>query len=299
LKNRAGAFVGRILIVIALVGAGCAEERAEKKDDAPVVARIGSRNITAIELREELPPMRAGPKASTVEHRRRALERLVALELSERFAHDRGLLDDPRYLERAQAIDREAHRRKQETLRRILGEDLVRDYVATEDEIRGYYEESQARFRTSRLHLHEIVAHTEAAANAAKEEISAGAPVEEVVARHSVAPSASRGGRIGPFEKGLVPGVLAPHAHQLRHPGDLVGPFPTPGGWTVLVLDKLETDVTRELDQVRPAIERIVQRHEMQERYERLIEEGHERFGVSIDEAVLANDAIFETRSRR
>ncbi len=299
MRNRASAAAVRILIAIALAGAGCAGEPPEDKDAGPIVASVGSRKITLTELREELPPFRAGPNASSGDHRRRALDRLIALELSERFARDRGLLEDPRYLERAQAIDREAHRRKQDTLRRILGEDLVREYAATEDEIRTYYEKSQARFRTSRLHLREIVTPTESVAAEAMEEIAAGTPIEEVVARYSVAPSASEGGRIGPFEQGLVPGDLAPHAHRLRRPGDRAGPFPTPGGWTVLVLDERKTDVPRELDQVRPAIERILQRQQMQERYERLIEEGRQRLGVSIDEAVLANDALFETRPPR
>jgi parvulin-like peptidyl-prolyl isomerase len=286
----------RILVVIGLIGTGCEREPPQEMDAGPVVASIGSRNITTIELREELPPFRAGPNASTLDHRRRALDRLVALELSERFARDRGLLEDPRYLERAQAIEREAHRRKQETLRRILGEDLVREYVPTEEEVQTYYAQSHARFQTSRIHLREIVTASESAASQAKEEISAGTPVEEVVARHSIAPSASKGGRIGPFEKGLVPGHLAPHVHQLGLPGDLVGPFPTPRGWTLVVLDKRETEVPRELDRVRPTVERILQRQEMQKRYERLMEEGRQRFGVSVDEAVLANDALFESR---
>jgi peptidyl-prolyl cis-trans isomerase C len=291
------AITGCLLIVLVLGIEGCGREPPAQKSTDPVVATVGARVITVPELRDELRPprFRAGPPPANVEHRRRTLERIVSLELTEHVARERGLLEDPRYSERARAVEREARRWKQEALRRLLAEELVEDFIPPEAEVRTHYEESRARFRGTLLHLREIVTAEEADAMEALQQVREGVPFREVAQSSSIAPSASEGGRIGPFDPGLVPEDLIPQVRRLRKPEDLAGPFQEPRGWTILLLEKRETGVPQELDQVRPTIERMLRRQEMEKRYEELIAEARQQVGVSIDEATLTDDALFGT----
>lgn len=288
-------------LALGLGAGGCGGEPPPERSSEPIVATVGSRVITLPELRGELRPLRfrAGPPPSNVDHRRRTLDRIVTLELAEQVARDRGLLEDPRYLQRASAVEREARRWKQETLRRLLAEDLVLDFNPGEEEIRAYYENSKARFRTTQLQLREIVTAEEATAREALQQVRDGAPFAEVAASRSIATSASEGGRIGPFERGLAPEPLIPHLGRLREPGDLVGPFQEPRGWTILLLETREVGVPLDFDQVRPRIEPMLRRQEMEQRYDQLIAEARQNIGVSIDEKILANDALFESKAAR
>ncbi|MEE8557257.1 MAG: peptidylprolyl isomerase [Myxococcota bacterium] len=284
----------RALLCVALLLTACQREstRGVSSGD-PVVARVGDRVITVSELRASMPPVPVGLKISLVETRRRTLEEVVVLELSERIAAERDLLQDPRFLERARAIDREARRQKQHALRRLLSEQLVREYRPDPEEIQRYYERSPGRFQTTRVHLREIVTATESEAEEALLEIRGGAGFGEVARRRSRAPSARDGGRIGPYTRGEVPVHLAPHVLLLGGPGTIGGPVETPEGWTLVYLEKRETDVPRELEVIRPAIERILQQREMRHRYEGAIQEARAEVGVSINETVLIDESYF------
>jgi parvulin-like peptidyl-prolyl isomerase len=279
--------------------AACGGEPPHETEAGPVVARVGTHPITTRDLLQELASFRGAAGRPQGEARNRVLERAILLELTERVAAERSLLVEPQYREHVLAIDLEARRRKQDVLRRLLAEDLVRGYTPTEQEVLQYYEESGARFRTTRLHLRELVTATEGEADEALAEIRSGSPFEEVARRRSIAASAQEAGRIGPFDRGLVPAHLAGQAYRLEESGQIAGPFKTPPGWTLLLLENREEGVARDLEQVRPAVERILERKEMQQRYEQMIDEARERFGVSIDEAVLSDDSLFETARTR
>lgn len=284
----------RALLCVALLVTACQRESTTDASNAdPVVARVGDRAITVSELRASMPPVPVGLKISPVEARRRTLEEVLVLELSERIAAERDLLRDPRFLARARAIDREARRQKQDALRRLLSEQLVREYRPDPEAIQRYYERSPGRFQTTRVHLREIVTATEAEAEEALLEIRGGAGFEDVARRRSRAPSARDGGRIGPYTPGEVPTHLAPHVLLLGEPGTTGGPVETPEGWTLVYLERRETGVPRELGVVRPAIERILQQREMRQRYERAIQEARAQMDVSINEAVLIDESYF------
>jgi peptidyl-prolyl cis-trans isomerase C len=287
------------LAALGLLGAACGPGPEGEGTETAIVATVGDRTIDVAEFRDELVPA-VGPRdLSPVEHRRLALDRIIMLELTDRVARRRGLATDPRYLEILRLINRDAHRRKQNALRQVLSEKMAADYSPSEEAIRSYHREHGARFRTTRVHLAEIVTETEEAANVALEEIRSGTAFDEVARTRSLAASATRGGQIGPYARGLVPAHLVQQARRLQDPGDLEGPFETPDGWTIVRLEGRETNVPREFEEVRSAIERILRREEMERRFKTTLAEERDRIGVSVNEDVLIDDTLFETAGPR
>ncbi len=122
----------------------------------------------------------------------------------------------------------------------------VREKIAvTEEEVTGYFEKNKESFRVGEsFTIKEIVLlregrtpeELEALGRAVMDEVKAGAPFNELVVKHSQAPSRFRDGLIGP----LGPGELAPEiesrARELE-PGGVGAPIPSRAGLHILQLE--------------------------------------------------------------
>lgn len=92
--------------------------------------------------------------------------------------------------------------RRQIIRRKIMGQEVARKVVVTNEEIAAYYEaHKQELFRRDGLHMALLVYHPKAPAAATAAQIRSGAmSFEEASRRFSVAPNREKGGDMGPVE---------------------------------------------------------------------------------------------------
>ena len=163
-----------------------------------VLAVVAGDEITERELNafmQGLPPQQQA-YVSNPQFREQCLEQLVSLYL---FAKEGETCNYEETEEYKKVI---ANARK-DILAQFMMRDVLREAAVSEEELKKYYEENQARFMSGEtVKAKHILVDTEDKCKAVLEVIEGGVTFEEAAKTNSTCPSGQQGGDLGSFGKG-------------------------------------------------------------------------------------------------
>jgi peptidyl-prolyl cis-trans isomerase C len=197
-----------------LAGLGLAACR-QAGSGGPVVASVGSENITLNDLKARLSetPSTYQQYIASADGRRQFLNLLIREKVLVSEARNLGIPKDPAYKAAVQKFKETWSRRLREyeetlqvesTLTRLRSKDLA----VTDGEVEKFFNEHNADYaRPVQVLASHILVNTEAEAQAALARLKAGDSFEKVArALSKDPPTAARGGKLSPFTRGtLVP----------------------------------------------------------------------------------------------
>jgi len=252
------AFLAGLLVVAALSLAACgkaggADGPPERGDQA--VARVDGKPVWKSDVaREAVAQGLIGDGEALDVHSElfhRVLDEVVDQRLLASEAMRRGLDKSPAALRRLAAA-RE----------RILGDMVVEGAVnsaVNETAIEALYQEQVKLNRGGdEFRARQIVTPDQAAAQAIRKQIGAGASFDKLAAEHSTdAQTRSSGGDLGYFTPDVMPAAYGKVLSGAR-PGELLGPFQSDSGWVLLKVEDRRKQAPPTLDASRPQIVRFL-----------------------------------------
>lgn len=267
-----------------------------KSADKDVLARVDDEVITAQEFRNSLDALPAQWKvrARTPSGRKQILEHQVRSKLIELEARERGI-------DRRPDVKYQIDQAVQRILLQELMKEWQREIKIPDDEIEAYYKQNIDKYRQKEQYRaqHILIKVAPDASEAevekarklalkARKRVEAGEPFEKVAREMSQGPSASRGGDLGYAEKGRYAPAFEKAALALK-PGEISEPVRTPFGWHIIRLVDIKKSSERPLDdELRKEIEQALLPKKRQEMFEANMKGLREKFGVEIDEKLLA-----------
>jgi peptidyl-prolyl cis-trans isomerase C len=155
-----------------------------------------------------------------------------------------------------------AQRRLTAARERILGDMVVERAVSSavnETAIEALYQEQvKLNRRGDEYRARQIVTPDQAAAEAVRKQIGAGASFEKLAADRSIdAETKSSGGDLGYFTPDVMPAAYGKVLSGAK-PGQLLGPFQSDAGWVLLKVEDRRKQAPPTLDASRPQIVRFL-----------------------------------------
>lgn len=242
------------------------------KPEQAVVARVAGEAILRAEIEDaEGALRRADPQ--------RRLEAAIARKLAAGEARRRGLDGAPEVRSRIEAIRSGAVRAEEAALRDVLFEAVRTDLELPEEEVRGHYEATKARYLVRQIRLRRQGFESEAEARAAEAGLGPAGRLDPTAAEE-----------IGPAEPASLPRDVLPEALRLKAPGDrvVVG---REGAWAIVELVEVLPGVARPFEAVRERVEASLRSVRAEEEYRRLLDRLRAETEIEIDETALAEAA--------
>ena len=240
-----------LISFLIIIASSCvfAAESADITDK--VLARVGSHDITESEALEFIKPFgqQAAMLYASEQGRKMVIDDLISMRLYALDAEEKKLDQNPTML--AQVAMRE----------------VIKDISVTEDEVKKFYEDNQKLFtqpeRVSASHI--LVSDDETLAKV-QSELKAGKSFDAVAKEFSIDPgSASNGGDLGEFPKGVMVPEFEKAAFELKNPGDVSEPVKSQFGWHVIKLGEHIPESVMPFEQVKDHIEQEVREKKTQE----------------------------------
>jgi peptidyl-prolyl cis-trans isomerase C len=145
--------------------------------------------------------------------------------------------------------------KRDEMRRQKLVGDLTAELPpATDDQIREYYEQHPADFKSGEeVHVRQILVRDEQVANDIVAKLKAGASFEELSGQYSLAPNAKKGGDIGYVSRGELPKMFEDEIFALK-PGTSSNVIRTDSGFHIFKVDDRRPPGTIDLVTAAPVI---------------------------------------------
>ena len=223
-------------------------------EDAKVLARVGSQDITEEDVLEFIKPF--GQQAMMLygseEGRKMRLYSLLGAD--EKIDETPAFIADLENAKRAMLA--------QYAMRRIISEISV-----TEEEAKKFYDDNTKMFvQPERVHARHILVSDDENLKVVQEELKAGKSFDVVAEAHSIDPgSAANGGDLGEFPKGVMVKEFEEAAFALQNPGDVSEPVKSQFGWHIIKLEERIPESTVPFEQVRSGIIGEIQNRKTQE----------------------------------
>jgi len=279
-----------VLLLLFSIVAGLALQGCGDDQEGTVVARVGSSEITELELRrrlEELPPFArqqfAGPEGMLA-----LLDRLVEEEVIYQAARDAGYQNDPDVVRTVRNVERRS------MIQAFYDEVVEGDVEIPEEEIVAYYEEHDELFqRPARIQFRQIMTSSRQAAEAARRRVLAGEGFAEVARDVSIDTSTrDAGGLMTPISRGGgIPtlGMDADFVNALFDwkVGEVTDVMRSGKGWHIFRIEEKTEAGKRPLEDVREEIVNSLKPAAARERYDKLLEDYKERYGATVNEAAF------------
>ncbi|MCD4691122.1 peptidyl-prolyl cis-trans isomerase [bacterium] len=286
-----------LLVAVALLGLGLLAAGCGEGGGGRVVARVGSKDITEMELRAklaELPPFTqqqfAGPEGMT-EFLDRVIEEEVLYQAAERAGYENA-------------------REVQEMLAAVKRRTMIQAYYRSEieekatvpeDDIIAYYDEHPEQFhQRAEIKFRHIMRGARAEAIAARDRILAGEDFASV-AREASEDEATRqaGGLVRTLKKGdglMTSGMSALFIESLfdGNVGEVSQPVRSDRGWHIVRIEELRPEGTKPLEQVRDTIEQSLKPRITREYYAEQLEVLKDQLNATVNEAALRPQARSE-----
>ena len=243
-------------IVPLFLSLGLASTCGDRQSPDPVILSLGDQVVRRSEFDRHVSTLEAKGGAQLPADVRRALvqpyleERALVLE-----ARARGLLA-------AQSTPEE----EQGAVQRMLGEAVLSQSEASDDEVAAYFREHSAQLRVpEKVWLRQILLPTENEARDVRRRLQKDPKSFEALAQtRSRSPEASTGGVMGSFARGELPAELERVAFALA-PGTGSDVARTSLGWHVLRVDRREPGRDPTLEESRERIRTELRRHKSDE----------------------------------
>lgn len=263
-----------VVLVAALASAlglaGCGKKSPQSQAPEPgdqAVASVNGEAVWASDVRREAVSEgligEGEPLDVDSELFHRALDEVVDQKLLAAEAVRRNIEDQP-----------SARRRLAAAREHILGDMLVESMVekaANDNTVRGLYQEQlKLSNKAEEFHARQIVAASEADADAVRKLLVVGGSFEALaMARSTDAATRFNGGDLGYFTAEVMPQAYAA-ALKTAKPGAVVGPFKADAGWVLLKLEDRRPETPISLEQARPQIVRFLTYDEVRALIEKL-----------------------------
>lgn len=250
-----------------------------------VVAWVGDRTLTAEQLATALGGRWKGVanQAAAQAATPLVLERLIQEELLRLEAAARGYADAP-----------EARRALSAYETQLLVSQFLKQVVSpgvkvTQEEMRRHYEKHREEFRRPpRLQLGQITVASEAEAQRLAGLLKQGTDLAWLARQHSIDRLREQGGDRGWVTPSPQGGPLDAALFGAR-PGDVLGPLPGDGGFTVTRVAAREEQGTFEFGEVSGNIRQILEKQESTQAIHRLVETARSRSEIVIHQDVIAS----------
>ena len=234
----------------ARVGTGGKPEPGDK-----VVAKVGGDVIWASDVKREAVAQgvitEGEPLDPASTQFRSTLDEVIDQKLLAREALRMKLDKDPR-----------AARRIETAREKVLGDVLVEgrvDRAVNETAVRTLYSEQQRLAKTGEeLRARQIVVATQAEADSIRKLLVAGASFDAVAMQKSIDQNTRfNGGDLGYFTLDAMPEAYSV-ALKAAKAGEVIGPFETPAGFTIVKIEDRRPEQPISLDEARPQIVRFL-----------------------------------------
>ena len=235
----------RLLLFIFTIGfiIGCNNPSDNVNDQSNIVATVGSENITADEIKDELNKMSIKQKtiySSSPEKLHDFLETRINEEVLYNEALERGI-------QNREDINKNLERYKKKLLTKTLGKEILEELDISEEEIRSHYEENQQAFQ--RIDISKIFIRVdekdpdskEAAKSRAQlvsDRVESGESFEDIALEFSDDLSTkNHGGRAGYVNRGTFSKELNDEIFSLKE-GEITKPFEVDDGYLIIKANK-------------------------------------------------------------
>jgi peptidyl-prolyl cis-trans isomerase C len=241
-----------LILTLALVPTNLRQPAAD-----PIVASAGTVQITAADVRQVMVARRLSGDPQQM---------LSTLTVDGRESIARSLLETSLLALEARrlAIDKdpEVQRALRWTIDKLLAEELARRDLATVDTsdaaLQAYYTAHDSQFRTrARVKARHIVVKTRDEAEAARAEVVAGSPFEQVASRLNIDPSRDKGGDLGWVPKGIMVKPFEDGLFALRA-GELSAVIQTSFGFHVVRAEEVDPGQLQPFDTVKDDVKQRV-----------------------------------------
>ncbi len=253
--------LGSILLSLTVIACG--------QNDLPegAVAEVNGAPVLA----DELEAIAAEAPADAA----RRLDRVIARKLAAGEARRRGLDREGAVRVALDRVRREQALREEEILRDALYGVLYDTAVVSEDELRGQYEKTRARYTERRLRLRRQRFASEAAARAMQQRLGAAGRLDATAAE-----------TIGPAPIEGLPRDVVPEALRLQRPGDRVLVL-RDGAYSLVELVEILPAEPRSFDDVRAKVEKSLRTLRAQENFRAEVARLRAEARVVVDEDAL------------
>ena len=249
---------------------------AESETGDKVLARVGSSDITEREVLEFIQPFgqQAVMMYATEQGRKMILDDVITMRLFAVDAEANGLDKTPEFiatLENAKRV--------------MLAQSAMRKQIegltVSDDEAKKFYDENPNLFvQPERIHASHILVSDDATLAKVQEELKTKS-FDVVAKEHSIDPgSASNGGDLGEFPKGVMVPEFEKAAFALRNPGDVSEPVKSQFGWHIIKLEEHIPESKMSFENVKTRIIQELKERKTQEILQNRSKELEEKYKV-------------------
>jgi peptidyl-prolyl cis-trans isomerase C len=277
-----------LLVVLGLAVVGCSKgteggkpgEKKEVKFSNPnVIAKIGSTEIKDTDLDailSQIPePYRA--RYATPEAKREIIEKMAEVKMMAMEAKKKGIDKKPATKLKLEYIG-------DQILARDLEESAVENIKVNDADIAKYYNDNKDKFAQGpRVKVRHILVPTEQEAKAILEQLKKGADFSKLAKEKSKCPSAPRGGDLGWVTQGRMDPAFEKAAFALKK-GQMSGIVKSSFGYHIIICDDIEAKKEKNLNEIKPQIEKELQREKREEVTNKLKEQVKKDFPITINE---------------
>ena len=242
-----------------------------------VVARVASQDITEAEVLEFIQPF--GQQAvmlyGSEQGRKMIIDDVISMRLYSIYAEETGLDKTPEFI-------RTFENAKRAMLAQAAMKEVIKDIVVSDDEAKKFYDENQKLFvQPERVHARHILVSDDVTLAKVQEELKAGKSFDVVAKTYSIDPgSASNGGDLGEFPRGVMVKEFENAAFALKNPGDVSEPVKSQFGWHIIKLEGHIAESTAPFEQVKQRILQELKEQKTQEFLEKKSKELENKYKV-------------------
>ncbi len=237
------------------------------------------------------------------------LGKLIDMTLFSQAGKKAGLEKDADYKKAVEMMKKQESLFKKQVLSTLyLRKEALDSIKVTPDEVKSYYDKNKDQFKVGeQVKASHILVATEAEAKAIKAELDKGASFKKLAKEKSTDPSASRGGNLGWFGRGMMDPDFEKAAFALKKAGDVSAPVKTKFGWHIIKLTGRKAASIRPLDKVKGLIEQKLMQDKQKKAYDDILAKLKKAADIKINDTALseagsetapaASDAAPETGS--
>ena len=274
--------------LILLAAAILAVAACHRKPSVPpdVVARVGERMVTLADFKRYLDRnagtdlAQMGPEVASA-----MLDQyLEEVTLSE-YAASHGVEIPAEMI--ASAVRTDAgitviEKRDEMRRQKLIGDMSENIPMPSDAEIRTYYEQHPAEFRSGEeLHVKQILVHDEAVANEIAQKLRDGASFDELSSQYSLAPNAKKGGEIGYVSRGELPKMFEDEIFALK-PGSVSGVIRTDASFHIFKVEDRRPPGVIDLQTALPVIRERLKDDAIRARMAQLVTRARTELAVAV-----------------
>ena len=216
-----------------------------------VLARVNSQDITEAEVLEFIQPF--GQQAlmlyASEQGRKMIIDDVISMRLFALDGESSGLDQTPEF--QAQLANA-----RRAMLAQAAMHEVMKGITVSDDEAKKFYDDNPRLFvQPERVHARHILVSDDATLAKVQEELKAGKSFDVVAKEYSRDPgSASNGGDLGEFPRGVMVPEFEKAAFDLKNPGDISEPVKSQFGWHIIKLEEHIAEKPTPFEQVKPRI---------------------------------------------